>query len=60
MPEEYRTVPIRNYNLPKAPRVFDVKIDLEGEIKSYQMQNIRGTISIDSDDVKKQIDDALR
>lgn len=43
--EESRTIPIRNYNLPKFPRVFDVVIDGTGRIERYLMQNIQAAFS---------------
>ncbi len=53
-------VQIRNYNLPKSPRVFDVTVNEDGEIQRYDMQNIKGCIFIDDEDVKKQIKEALK
>lgn len=53
-------VQIRNYNLPKAPRVFDVTVNEDGEIQRYDMQNIKGCIYIDDEEVKKQIKEALK
>lgn len=54
-----RKIPIRNRKLPKAPRVFDVTVNDEGEILRYEMQNIRGSLYVEEEEVKKQIDEAL-
>ncbi len=53
-------VHIRNYRLPKHPRVFDVIVDPNGRILSYEMQNIQGAMSINSNEVQRQINVALR
>ncbi len=53
------TIKIRNYNLPKNPRVFDVTVNNKGEIINYQMQNIKGCISVGADEVNRQIREAL-
>lgn len=54
-----RTVPIRNTNIHKKPRVFDVTVNEEGNILEYRIQNIKGNISIEEAEVKKQIKEAL-
>jgi hypothetical protein len=52
-------VAIRNMNLPKTPRVFDVTVNGRGEILRYDIQNIKGNIFIEDIEVKQQIHDAL-
>lgn len=52
-------IPIRNPELPKAPRVFDVTVDEKGEILRYDMQNIRGAVYVNEDEVRRQIKEAL-
>lgn len=52
-------VTIRNRNIPKCPRVFDVIVDVEGNIIRYELQNIRGSVFVDMDDVRLQIQEAL-
>lgn len=52
-------IPIRNYALRKSPRVFDVTIDDKGEIVKYEMQNIKGSVSIDNTEVQRQIQKAM-
>ena len=52
-------IKIRNRNLPKEPRVFDVTVNEDGEILRYELQNIKGSIYVDDADVKKQIKEAL-
>lgn len=52
-------VTIRNRNIPKCPRIFDVIVDTEGNIIRYELQNIRGSIFVDMDDVRVQIQEAL-
>ena len=54
-----KRIPIRNPELPKAPRVFDVTVDEKGEILRYDMQNIKGAIYINEEDVRRQIMEAL-
>ncbi len=54
-----RKIPIRNHDLPKSPRVFDVTVNEDGEILRYDMQNIKGSVFIEDADVKKQIQEAL-
>ncbi len=54
-----KKIPIRNYRLPKTPRVFDVTVDENGDIIRYDMQNIRGSMFIEDDEVKRQIRDAM-
>lgn len=54
-----KKIPIRNRDLPKTPRVFDVTINEKGDILRYDMQNIKGAIFIDESEVKKQIQEAL-
>lgn len=53
-------IPIRNPQLPKTPRVFDVTVNEKGDIIRYDMQNIKGTLFIDQAEVKKQIQAALK
>ena len=52
-------VQIRNKNLPNCPRLFDVNVTKEGRIVNFVLKNIRGTHSIDANEVKKQIQQAL-
>lgn len=52
-------VTIRNRNIPKCPRIFDVIVDTEGNIIRYELQNIRGSVFVDMDDVRVQIQEAL-
>lgn len=52
-------VTIRNRNIPKCPRIFDVIVDTEGNIVRYELQNIRGSVFVDMDDVRIQIQEAL-
>ena len=54
-----KKIKIRNKNLPKEPRVFDVTVDENGEIIRYDMQNIRGSVFIEEAEVKRQIQEAL-
>ena len=54
-----RKIQIRNHNLPKSPRVFDVTINENGEILRYDMQNIKGSVFIEENEVKKQIKEAM-
>ena len=54
-----KKISIRNPQLPKTPRVFDVTVDENGDILRYDMQNIKGSMFIDDIEVKKQIKDAL-
>lgn len=54
-----KKIPIRNRELPKSPRVFDVTVNESGEILRYEMQNIKGSIYIDEKDVKRQINEFL-
>lgn len=53
-------VEIRNRKIPKKPRVFDVIVDEHGNIIRYELQNIRGTVFIDMEDVLQQIQEALK
>lgn len=53
-------VTIRNRSIPKCPRVFDVIVDTEGNIIRYELQNIRGSVFVDMDDVRVQIQEALK
>ena len=57
--DESMTIKIRNYNLPKNPRVFDVTVNDKGEIINYQMQNIKGCICVGADEVNRQIKEAI-
>lgn len=54
-----KKIPIRNRDLPKTPRVFDVTVNESGEILRYDMQNIKGSTFIEEQDVKQQIKEAL-
>lgn len=54
-----KKIPIRNKELPKSPRVFDVTVNEVGEIIRYDMKNIKGAVYIDEKEVKKQIKEAL-
>lgn len=53
-------VKIRNNSLPKRPRVFDVTVNDRGDILNYQIQNIKGCISVDASDVARQIKEAIK
>ena len=53
-------VPIRNRKLPKEPRVFDVTVNEKGDILRYDMQNIKGSLYVDTNDVRDQIQRALK
>lgn len=55
-----KRIEIRNQHLPKNPRVFDVIVDENGNIQRYEMQNIRGQLFIDSDEVNRQIGEVLK
>lgn len=52
-------VTIRNRNVPKSPRIFDVIVDSDGNIIRYELQNIKGSLFVDMDDVVLQIQEAL-
>lgn len=52
-------VKIRNYNLPKKPRIFDVMVDEHGNIIRYETQNIKSHVYIEEKEVKRQITEAL-
>ena len=52
-------VSIRNRKLPKEPRVFDVTVDEKGDILRYDMQYIKGSMYVDTNDVREQIQEAL-
>ena len=54
-----KKIPIRNHDLPKTPRVFDVTVNEKGDILRYEMQNIKGSVFIDDKEVKRQIQEAL-
>lgn len=54
-----KKIPIRNKELPKSPRVFDVTVNEAGDIIRYDMKNIKGAVYIDEKEVKKQIKEAL-
>lgn len=54
-----KKIPIRNKDLPKSPRVFDVTVNEAGDIIRYDMKNIKGAVYIDEKEVKKQIKEAL-
>lgn len=55
----FKKIPIRNKELPKSPRVFDVTVNEAGDIIRYDMKNIKGAVYIDEKEVKKQIKEAL-
>lgn len=55
---EFR-IPIRNYNLPNSPRIFDVIYNETGEILGIEVKNIRGCLSIPFSEVLKQIKNEL-
>ena len=48
-------IQIRNNDLPKHPRMFDVMVDERGNIVRYIFQNIKGAFQIDHEEVKRQI-----
>ncbi len=53
-------IPIRNKSLPESPRVFDVTVDISNKtIIRYDIQNIRGRLFIENDEVQQQIDEAF-
>ncbi len=52
-------IPIRNHRLPKAPRVFDVTVNEKGKILRYDIQNIKGRLYVDEEDLASQIKNAL-
>ncbi len=53
-------IPIRNRKLPQEPRVFDVTIDTRSKhIVRVDIQNIRGKMFVEREDVIQQIDEAL-
>lgn len=52
-------VTIRNKQLPKKPRVFDVTVNKKGDILRYDMQNIKGSLFIEDCEVQKQIKEFL-
>ena len=54
-----KKIPIRNKELPKNPRVFDVTVNEAGDIIRYDMKNIKGAVYIDEKEVKRQIKEAL-
>lgn len=53
-------IPIRNYNLPNDPRIFDVTVDDFGNILRYDMQNISGRLFIEEAEVIRQVREALK
>lgn len=53
-------VPIRNYGLPGDPRVFDVTVDDAGNVIRYDMQNIKGRMFIEEDEVIRQVREAMK
>ena len=55
-----RKITIRNRNIPKKPRIFDVWVNDAGQIIRYEVQNIRGMVFVDMEDVLLQIQEALR
>ena len=52
-------VSIRNRHLPKMPRVFDVTVNKKGDILRYEMQNIKGNLYVEDQDVQQQIKEYL-
>ena len=56
---ETYVVTIRNMQLPKKPRVFDVTVNSKGEILRYDIQNIKGNLFIEDVEVHQQIMAAL-
>lgn len=52
-------ITIRNMQLPKKPRVFDVTVNSKGEILRYDIQNIKGNLFIEDVEVHQQIMAAL-
>lgn len=52
-------IPIYNRQLPKKQRIFDVETDDKGVVYRYFTQNIKGTVSVDSEDMQRQIDEFL-
>lgn len=55
-----KKIQIRNLKMPKKPRVFDVTVDDEdGKILRYDMQNIKGPLYVDDEDVQAQIKEAI-
>mgnify|MGYP003269877924 FL=1 len=56
---ETYVVTIRNMQLPKKPRVFDVTVNSKGEILRYEIQNIKGNLFIEDVEVHQQIMAAL-
>ena len=52
---ETYVVTIRNMQLPKKPRVFDVTVNSKGEILRYDIQNIKGNLFIEDVEVHQQI-----
>lgn len=55
-----RAIPIRNYDLPKAPRVCDALVNESGEIVRLEMQNIKGKVFVDLKEIERQIQIALK
>ena len=55
-----KKIPIRNYDMPKAPRIFDVTVDENGNIERYEIQNIKGFLYIDQNEVVRQINEFLK
>lgn len=53
-------VKIRNYKLPKKPRIFDVTVDEQGNILRYETQNIQNLVYIEEKEVERQIAEALK
>ena len=49
------TIPIYDRRLTHKQRIFNVEADDKGNIYSYHAKNIRGSIYVDAEDVKKQI-----
>ncbi len=55
-----RMIQIRNYDLPKAPRVCDVLVNELGQIIRFEMQNIKGKVFVDSKEMERQIQNTLK
>jgi len=56
-----KVISIRNRKLPKKPRVFDVTVNEEsGKILRYDIQNIKGNLFVDTEDMQAQIQEAIQ
>lgn len=54
-----RTVQVRDFSLPTKPRLFDVIVNEKGRILRYSMKNVKGPVTIEYDEVMRQIRKAL-